>query len=108
MTDGNLFDCTEGPEGERYRPARRADPDTSKEAADKIMPNITEQRAWVVECITETQGLTSNELSVEHCPGNERKIGRRLCECERLGLIRRGPARKCGETGFRAATWYPA
>ncbi len=97
MNNKMLFDVKTNPFSSiKHLPrARRTDPDQSHEGAAKARINFTEKRKWVYNCITATPGLTSNELAEIHCPGIERKIGRRLRECERLGLLREGSVRAC-------------
>ncbi len=87
--------------------ARHSDPDTSHEAADLIKPSLNRLRAWAVSCVLATPGLTARELSERHCPGDPKRIDRRLGECERLGTVRRGEPRACTVGGRRAATWWP-
>ena len=108
MKDGMLFDIKVNPFGstEHLPRARNSDPEQSHEGAMKARFNFTEKRKWVYNCISATPGLTSNELAEIHCPGIERKIGRRLRECTRLGLLREGPVRTCRVTGNRAFTWF--
>lgn len=87
--------------------ARRGDPETSKQAGREIIPAINALRAWAAECVRVAPGKTQRELGAEFCPDDPRRIGRRLNECEEIGLVRRGPARKCSISGKRAATWWP-
>lgn len=87
--------------------ARPADPATSHEAADAIRPVLGRLHEWTVRCVTETPGRTQRELGARYCPDDPRRIGRRLAECERLGLLRRGAVRKCSVSGRNAETWWP-
>ena len=104
-------ECFEGfpPPGEitPKKLARRADPETSKEAAEVIVPHLVGLHQWAVECVRKSPGKTSRELAVEYCPTDPRTINRRLGECERLKLVRRGKARTCTVSGRSAAVWYP-
>jgi hypothetical protein len=97
-----------GWEGGGPRPlARKADPETSKAAGRAAGKRLTRLHRWAVRCVAETPGLTQRELGAKHCPDDPRRIGRRLAECDRLGLLVRGPARKCSVSGKRAETWWP-
>lgn len=87
--------------------ARTTDPETSHEAAEFIVPKVNRLQTWAAMCVRERPGLTSAELAREYCPLDPRRIGRRLAECERFGMVRRGEARKCTVSGRNAATWYP-
>lgn len=88
--------------------ARRTDPETSKAAARQLtLFELRDLRKWAADCVRKSPGLTQRELGDQYCPSDLRKIGRRLAECEKKGLVRRGPARKCSITGRSAETWYP-
>ena len=87
---------------------RRADPDTSAEAAEDIVSNLAQLHQWTVACVQAAPGLTQRELGAKFCPTDPRRIGRRLNECEKAGLVRRGPARTCTVSGRQAETWFPA
>ena len=87
---------------------RRGDPDTSAEAARDIVENLAELHRWTVACVRSAPGLTQRELGAKFCPTDPRKIGRRLNECEKAGLVRRGPPRTCTVSGRQAETWFPA
>ena len=104
-------ECFEGfpPPGElsAKKLARRTDPETSKEAAERIKPHLGELHRWAQSCVQEAPGLTQRELGAKFCATDPRRIGRRLNECELLGLVKRGVARKCSISGRMADTWYP-
>lgn len=90
--------------------ARAEHPSTSHEAAAIIVDSLGELHRWTVECVTLSPGLTAKELAMKYCPPeDERKIGRRLPEVERLGLIRRGAIRRCtaSRSHANACTWFP-
>lgn len=87
--------------------SRPTDPETSKEAGRDIVPSLAQLHRWTSDCVSLTPGLTQRELGSTYCPDDPRKIGRRLSECERLGLLHRGPARVCSISGRRAETWWP-
>lgn len=87
--------------------ARRTDPVTSHEAAREIAGSVAALETWAAECVASAPGLTQRELGARFCPDDLRRIGRRLSECARKGLIKRGPVRKCSITGRSAETWWP-
>ena len=87
--------------------ARSTDPDTSKEAGEAIQSHLPRLHAWTVECVTKKPGLTQAELGAIFCALDPRKIGRRLPECVRKGLIKVGPIRKCTITKRSAQTYEP-
>ena len=88
--------------------ARTADPETSHEAAEKIIDDIAKIQAWAIACIRKTQGWTQRELGRVYCPEDLRKIGRRLSELAECTppVLRRGDKRPCHVSGRRAETWY--
>lgn len=87
--------------------ARPADPVTSYQAAQAILKDLPRLIEWTASCVRQTPGLTQRELGARHCPEDLRKIGRRLAECARRGVVRRGMSRKCSITGRQAETWWP-
>jgi hypothetical protein len=87
--------------------ARATDPETSHEAARTVAAAVGELQEWAAACVRQSPGLTQRELGALYCPTDPRKIGRRLAECERLGMVRRGVARVCSVSGRRAETWWP-
>lgn len=87
--------------------ARRNDPLTSKIAGHEIVPSVADLHKWAAECVERSPGLTQRELGVKYCPDDLRRIGRRLNECEKLGLVRRGQTRACSISKRRADTWWP-
>jgi hypothetical protein len=92
---------------ESKKRARSGDPHTSHEAAEGIGASAGELQRWAAACVKLSPGKTQRELGRSYCPTDPRKIGRRLVECERLGLVRRGEARVCAVSGRRAQTWWP-
>lgn len=88
--------------------SRTSHPETSKEAAEAIVPHLTELHRWAAKCVRETPGMTQMELGRRHSPDDLRRIGRRLNECVTLGLVTEGLPRKCSESHKRAKTYYPA
>ena len=106
MTGGEQFDlfCSVNP---AKALARRTDPETSKQAAQEILRSIRGMRKRAVDAVARWPGRTASELSDLLGDRDVRKVGRRLGECSRKNLIRRGRARACKVTGCHAATWYP-
>lgn len=103
----SLFGDTPGVNAYGGALARQSDPATSHEAAQAIRPHLADLHKWAVECVRKSPGLTQAELAVLYCATDPRKIGRRLSECEKMGVLRRGPVRACSQTGRSATTWWP-
>jgi len=61
----------------------------------------------VAQMISDSPGKTSHELAAIYHFADPGKIWRRLNECEKLGKIIRGEARKCGVGKGVAFTWFP-
>lgn len=87
--------------------ARASDPETSHEAAQAIVASVGELQRWAAECVAKSPGKTARELAAIYCPQDPKRIDRRLGECEKLGMVRRGEVRKCNRSGRSAATWWP-
>lgn len=94
--------------------ARQRDPQTSHEAAEQVTSSGTRDRqaGEVLTAVHAHPGMTSRELARE--AGLDRYVtARRLPELERLGRVRRGPARVCAVSEAeasicrRAVTWWP-
>jgi hypothetical protein len=107
-----LFDDLDEPDDTPAAPephtlARAGDPETSKQAAAEIAPLVNELQQWAAECVKKSPGKTQRELAAIYCPDEPRRIGRRLSECAKLGLVRRGEKRKCSRSGKNAETWWP-
>lgn len=83
-------------------------PSTSSEAAEELVAKLPEARRHALEAVRQYPGSTVKELADKTGDDDNRRIGRRLNELEKAGIIRRAPARKCSISGRRAATWYPA
>ncbi len=62
-------------------------------------------QAFAVWCVKQKPDSTARELDRAYAPRADRSVGKRLTECERLGLVRRGAKRRCTVTGRTAATW---
>lgn len=87
--------------------ARAEDPVESKLAAAQVAPTVGEKQAWTAECVRQSPGRTAMELARLYCPDDPRRIGRRLGECVKRGLVKHGEARPCSITKKRAMTWLP-
>jgi len=85
--------------------ARTTDPATSHAAAREILPDLAGLRRAAVEAVANHPGLTATELSRAVGISDPRVLNRRLGECEKLGVVVRGPVRVCSVTGRSAATW---
>lgn len=94
--------------------ARVSDPATSHDAAEKQVKKLSDRRKMVFDFVQAYPGRTHGELAAKlyketynlgiiACVETPHK---RLPELEKLGLVRRGRVRKCGETGHSAATWW--
>ena len=94
---------------EALKLARASDPTTSKEAAWFIVERLGELQSHAVLVVTKYPGRTLRELAEldPRCGKDTRLVGRRLNEVEKMGLVVRGPVRKCGVSGRPAATWFP-
>jgi hypothetical protein len=89
-------------------PRYRRGQTTSKLAADELVRSgsMAEQRALVLGIVKAAPGHTALEYDKLYLQ-RDRCAGRRLSELERLGVVRKGDARRC-EVGQRAAvTWWP-
>lgn len=91
-----------------YVAARTTDPDTSHEAAEHMAESGKQafQQNLAVLAVRAYPGHTSLEIA-EAKHQCRFMLARRLPECEKLGLVYRGPARQCRESGRKAATWHP-
>jgi hypothetical protein len=62
------------------------------------------QLKLIANAVATTPGMTGAELSANiGQPG----AYRRLSEVKRLGLVKKGPRRKCAMSGKTADTWFP-
>jgi hypothetical protein len=87
--------------------ARKADPDTSHQAAEKIRKSgeLGRQQRAVLEAVKAYPGKTAVELA--HLAGLERyAVSRRLPELQPTH-VRRGPPRDCSINGRPQSTWHP-
>ncbi len=107
MRQTTLFDDKPHP---RNPIARATDPETSHRAAAEVTRSGRRdaQAASVLEAVQIGPGFTSAELATAGAPFDRYVAARRLPELERLGKVRRGPARACRVTGRLALTWWPS
>ena len=96
---------------------RNADPGTSHAAAlQHAITRLSTRRRQVLTLVCQYPGRTHGELSrlmyAAHpelpfaaCAESPHK---RLPELESMTFVWRGPARRCRDSGYLAATWYPA
>lgn len=89
-----------------HLPARNSDPFTSHEAAAFMADKRAAQQAITAKAVEQYPGLTSLELS-RRSRVDRYTLARRLSECEEVGMVRRGQARRCSVSGRTALTWYP-
>jgi hypothetical protein len=89
-----------------HLPARNSDPFTSREAAEFMADKRAAQQAITAKAVEQYPGLTSLELS-RRARVDRYTLARRLSECEEVGMVRRGQARRCSVSGRTALTWYP-
>lgn len=90
--------------------ARRTDPATSHEAAERVESSGTAKahQAIIAAAVKEHPGLTAGELP-QHCGLLYEHVHKRLSEIERLGHIKRGPTRACTVRRGNPVvlTWWP-
>lgn len=96
--------------------SRNTDPETSHQAAlEHALTTLSERRRQVFDLVNDFPGQTAGELArimlrrfghlpITVCAETPHK---RLPELERLGLVRRGDARECGDSGYDRMTWWP-
>ena len=103
---------------ETTRMARKSDPTTSHVAAEEHVERgkLGERQQQVLKLIRRFPGRTTGELGRNMYALYGSNLGIRSCaetphkrapELEAKGLVRRGAARKCKDSGYTAATWYP-
>jgi len=90
--------------------ARTSDPSTSSEAAQDLVASgkLNDQCRAVLAALKESPMSTSAELGSRlPCGDKSRYVAaRRLPDLEKLGMVRRGPARKCFVNGTNAVVWW--
>ncbi len=95
---------------------RNTDPSTSHMAAVRHTKlNLSKRRKQVLELVQKYPGKTQGELArlmlykhpglpINVCAATPHK---RLPELEELGLVRRGDKRRCDDSSYMSATWWP-
>jgi hypothetical protein len=102
-----LFDFT-SPDCPPAKQFARADhPETSKLAAENILPSLGKLEEWAAACVQIAPGSTAKELAKQFSPDNPERLWKRLSGARRQGRVRNGEARVCGVTGAKALTWWP-
>jgi hypothetical protein len=86
---------------------RNTDPETSDQAAQEIILALQNLHSQITLLVCEYPGRVARELSDIRGDWDIRVIGRRLNEVEKLGYVRRGPAKETPGTGRMAETWWP-
>ena len=82
---------------------RRTDPETSKLAAEDVVPKLGELQGKVVELVSERPGRTANEYAKGH--PNAESLRKRFHEVFRKEYIKVYGERQCRVTGKTARTW---
>lgn len=105
-----LFDVPnkpEAPRADRGPLSHRHDPETSRQAAHKLVQSgkLTGQRKAVLEALRECDGVTHAELGAL-MGVHWLTPARRLPELERAGLVRKGEPRLCNVKHSRCTTWW--
>lgn len=81
--------------------ARRSDPQTSKEAAERIAPKLSQRRAECYAYIVKHPGCVGSEIEAENPQWRKR-----IRDLEAMGLIVAGPPRESHTTGYSGVTWH--
>jgi DNA-binding MarR family transcriptional regulator len=89
--------------------ARASDPLTSHQAADRVVQSgrIYTQRAEILRVVREAPGSTASEIARALGQTSNHIASRRLPELEDEGFVRRGEARTCRATSYKAVSWFP-
>lgn len=93
--------------------ARRSDPATSHAAAAKHAGQAATNRERCVDAVyalyrKETGGPTAAEVAALCKDFDAYEANRRLPDAEKLGQVKKGPARRCRIKGSKCVTWRPA
>lgn len=89
--------------------ARRTDPESSHEAADRMNQGAAQRNVEIVtDAVWKWPGRTSRELSELIGDLDRWEVARRLPNAETRGNVKRGEKRKCSVAGTNAVTWWPA
>ncbi len=92
---------------------RRTDPRTSRVAAKRHEPKLSERRRQVLELVRDNPDSTSGEIARAFAERHKHLSIRvaattpqkRLPELEKLGCVIRRRPRECTDTGEMCATW---
>lgn len=90
--------------------SRRTDPETSKSAAEDHRPRANTHAAEVLQAIERyagDDGCTAAEVGVVLTDLGHIEAQRRLSDLTRIGLVSKGPPRRCGVKGSRMTTYKP-
>lgn len=106
----DFFAAFDAKEITRSELARGTDPQTSHEAAEKLIQTGTasNQRNACLAVLQQEDGLTSAEVGQRLGGGyNARYVaGRRLPDLEKLKLVKKGTIRVCQANQTKAVTWW--
>ena len=72
-----------------YKLARRDDPDTSKDAADKVAGKLGKMQTYVLSLVAEAgeRGITTKEMQLAHPENRPSSLSSRPNELEKRGLV---------------------
>lgn len=87
------------------RVARRSDPATSQMAAKAIAKKLPGMQGWALRMVENYPRQTCNEIAAAIGLRDPRRIGRRLSELEKKGLVRCTGVRPCTVTGRPSQTY---
>jgi hypothetical protein len=103
MTQLSLF-------GDEPALARKADPVTSRQAAEEVRPKIGQlQQAFLAALAAIGKPATANEVAAKAVAmglaGNAESVRKRAAEVERAGMVKVIGIQRCGVTGKLAEGW---
>lgn len=86
---------------------RSTDPQTSVEAAEKVVPKVASDTARIYSVLVEHGPLTASEIDfeVKTYTRESSPAHKRCADLLRQKLIEKGDVRVCSVTGYRATTW---
>ena len=90
--------------GTAHRLARQSDPDTSQQGAAYVALSLKDKQLRALNIIIQHPSKTASELDAIN-ESQDRQVGKRLHELERMGCIKRCEKRRCNITGRMAYTW---
>lgn len=92
--------------------SRSSDPSTSFEAGESVRPRLPHTHTRILMVMNQLHSVSGfpalfppTSREIDAVATGRLESHRRLVEMERLGLVVRGPARKCQITGRSARTW---